>query len=82
MTKLRESLISLGFNSDRAIVLAREVDEGERKVDSIYRALDLEIITSESGLPLILILRDIASMIENMIDMADDEADLIRILAL
>jgi len=82
LTKLRESLISLGFNSDRAIVLAREVDEGERKVDSIYRALDLEIITSEIGLPLILILRDIASMIENMIDMADDEADLIRILAL
>ena len=82
LTKLRESLISLGFNSDQAIVLAREVDEGERKVDSIYRALDLEIITSESGLPLILMLRDIASMIENMIDMADDEADLIRILAL
>jgi len=82
LTKLRESLLSLGFNSDRAIVLTRGVDEGERKVDSIYREVDLEIITSKVDLPLILILRDIAEMIENMTDKAEEEADLIRIIAL
>lgn len=82
LTKLRESLISLGFNSDQAIALTREVDKGERKVDSIYRALDLDIMTSEGDLPVILILRDIAQSIENMIDKAEEEADLIRILAL
>lgn len=82
LTKLRESLISLGFDSQRAIVLTREVDEGERRVDAIYREVDLEIITSKAELPLILILRDIAEMIENMIDKAVEEADLIRIIAL
>jgi uncharacterized protein Yka (UPF0111/DUF47 family) len=82
LTKLRESVISLGFNSDRAITLAREVDDRERKVDTLYRELDLDIITSASGLPLVLILRDITSMIENIVDMADEEANIIRILAL
>jgi len=82
LTKLRESLISLGFNSDKSIALTREVDEGERKLDAIYRTVDLEIITSKMELPLILILRDIAEMVENMGDKAEEAADLIRILAL
>jgi len=82
LTKLRESLLSLGFNSERAILLTREVDEGERRMDTIYRTLDLDIITSEAGLPLILTLRDIVQMMEDMIDKAEEEADLIRILAL
>jgi uncharacterized protein Yka (UPF0111/DUF47 family) len=82
LTKLRESLLSLGFNSQRAALLAREVDEEEHRVDTLYRELDLEIITSKAELPLILILRDIAMHIEDMIDAAKDEADLIEILAL
>jgi uncharacterized protein Yka (UPF0111/DUF47 family) len=82
LTKLRESLISLGFNSERAVVLAKDVDEIERKVDSIYRDLSMEIITSEIELPLLLILKDIAEEMELLIDAAKDEADMIRILAL
>ena len=81
LMKLRASLMSLGFDSDKVMVLARGVDEGERKVDAMYRALDLEIITSESGFPLILILRDIVERIEDMTDRAYEEADIIRILA-
>jgi uncharacterized protein Yka (UPF0111/DUF47 family) len=82
LIKLRESLISLGFNSERAVVLAKDVDEIERKVDSIYRDLSMEIITSEIELPLLLILKDIAEEMELLIDAAKDEADMIRILAL
>lgn len=82
LTKLRESLISLGFNAERAAVLAKEVDEIERKVDSIYRDLSIVIITSGMELPLILILKDIAEELELLIDAAKDEADIIRILAL
>jgi len=82
LIKLRESIISLGFNSERSIALTSEVDELERKVDSLYRQLDLEIITSKAELPLILILRDISTKLEEMIDLAVEEADLIRILAL
>jgi len=82
LTKLRESILSLGLNSFRAISLTRDVDDGERKVDSLYRALDLSIITSKVDLPLILLLRNVAEIIEKMVDRAREEADLIRILAL
>jgi len=82
LTKLRESLMSLRFDSERAMGLTRQVEEGEQKVDAIYREVDLEIITSKSDLPLILMLRDVAQMIENLIDKANEEANLIRIIAL
>ena len=82
LIKLRESLISLGFNSERSVSLTREVDELERKVDLLYRDLDIAIITSDSPLPLILTLRDVSMKLEEMVDAAVDEADLIRILAL
>lgn len=82
LVKLRESLISLGFNSERSLQLTAEVDEGERKVDGIHRKLDLEIVTSNAELPLILTLRDVANKLETVIDRTSDEADLIRILAL
>ncbi len=82
LVKLRESLISLGFNSERSLVLAGELDVLERKVDVLYRSLDLSIITSKTELPLILTLRDVSMKLEEMIDAAVEEADLIRILAL
>jgi len=82
LVKLRESLISLGFNSERSLVLAGELDVLERKVDVLYRSLDLSIITSKGELPLILTLRDVSMKLEEMIDAAVEEADLIRILAL
>ena len=82
LVKLRESLISLGFNSERSLVLAGELDVLERKVDVLYRILDLSIITSKTELPLILTLRDVSMKLEEMIDAAVEEADLIRILAL
>jgi uncharacterized protein Yka (UPF0111/DUF47 family) len=82
LVKLRESLISLGFNSERSVALTSELDELERKVDVLYRRLDISIITSKGELPLILTLRDVAMKLEEMIDAAVEEADLIRILAL
>jgi uncharacterized protein Yka (UPF0111/DUF47 family) len=82
LVKLRESLISLGFNSERSLQLTNEVDEGERKVDSIHRRLDLDIVTSKAEIPLILTIRDVSTHLEEMVDTAAAEADLIRILAL
>lgn len=82
LVKLRESLISLGFNSERSLQLTNEVDEGERKVDSIHRRLDMDIVTSKAEFPLILIIRDVSTHLEEMVDIAAAEADLIRILAL
>ena len=82
LVKLRESLLSLGFNSERSLTLSAEVDSLERKVDVLYRQLDINIITSSAELPLILTLRDAAMKLEEMVDAAVEEADLIRILAI
>lgn len=82
LIKARESLISLGFNSERSLQLTGEVDEGERRVDTLHRKLDLEIVTSKADFPLILTLRDVSTKLEEMVDRTADEADLIRILAL
>lgn len=82
LVKLRESLLSLGFNSERSLKLTDEVDLSERKVDSLHRRLDLQIVTSEEDLPLILTLRDVSTKLEQVVDLAAAEADLIRILAL
>lgn len=82
LTKLRESIMSLGFNSQRAVNMAREIDEAERELDTVYRSVDIEIISSNSELYTILILRDIAKLIEDTVDTARGSADLIRILAL
>ena len=51
-------------------------------MDSIHRKLDIDIVTSKAELPLILIMRDVTTKLEEMVDTAADEADLIRILAL
>lgn len=82
LVKMRESLISLGFNSERSIQLTGEVDDGERRVDTIHRKLDIDIVTSDAEFPLILILRDVVTRLEEMVDKTTDEADLVRILAL
>jgi predicted phosphate transport protein (TIGR00153 family) len=82
LVKMRESLISLGFNSERSVELTSEVDDGERRVDAIHRKLDIDIVTSNAELPLILILRDVVTRLEEMVDKTTDEADLVRILAL
>ena len=82
LVKMRESLISLGFNSERSVQLTGEVDDGERRVDAIHRKLDIDIVTSNAEFPLILILRDVVTRLEEMVDKTTDEADLVRILAL
>lgn len=82
LVKLRESLLSLGFNSERSLKLTDEVDLSERRVDNLHRRLDMQIVTSDVDIPLILMLRDVSTKLEQVVDLAAAEADLIRILAL
>ncbi|MGQ9679813.1 MAG: DUF47 domain-containing protein [Candidatus Bathyarchaeia archaeon] len=82
LTRLRESLISLSLNPEKAIELTKDVDEGERRVDEIYRELYMILFTSKTELALILSVKDILEEIDLMVDAAEEEADLIRLLAL
>lgn len=82
ITRLREIIFSLNFSVDRTSALARNVESAEQIVDVLYRKVDLKISSSDLGLPVIFILRDIAFFLEDMADKAEDVADAARILAL
>jgi len=80
--KLREVMLSLNFNTERVETLATEVEMTERKVDDMYRSVVLSIIFSNSAIPTILVLKDMADMLEEISDKAEDATDSARILAL
>ncbi|TMI42899.1 hypothetical protein E6H23_03665 [Candidatus Bathyarchaeota archaeon] len=82
MSKIRETMMSLGFNPTRAMELSISVEDTEKKVDSAYRSLDLEVLDEKMPLRTILIVRDIGAHMENMADLGVDIVDLIRVIAL
>ena len=82
MSKIRETMMSLGFNPSKAMDLSRGVEESERKVDMAYRSLDLEILDEKIPLRNLLLMRDLSSLMENMADLGVDVVDLIRVIAL
>ncbi len=82
MSKIRETMMSLGFNPTKAMDLSRTVEDTERKVDTAYRSFDLEILDEKMPLRTILMMRDLSAQMENMADLGVDVVDLIRVIAL
>ena len=82
MSKIRETVMSLGFNPTKAMELSRGVEETEKKVDMAYRSLDLEVLDDKIPLRTLLLVRDLSSHMENMADLGVDVVDLIRVIAL
>ncbi len=82
LIKLREAMMSLGFNSEKSIGFTREIDELERKVDTIHVQVEMDIITSGAPFPIIIMLKDTINQLEELVDTVRDAADLIRIIAL
>jgi len=81
ISKLRETALTLGYGSAKALEKAREVEVAERTVDDLYRELEIKIINSRIEIPLLLLLRDITLFFEDAADKAEDAADAARILA-
>lgn len=81
VTKLRETAIALSYSSTKTLEKAKEVETAERMVDDIYRELELKIINSKLEIPAMLLLRDIAKLLENAADKAEDVSDAARILS-
>jgi len=51
-------------------------------VDDLYRELEVKIVNSNMDIPAMLLLRDVAQMMEDAADKAEDASDTARILAL
>jgi len=82
LIKLREAMMSLGFNSDKSIAFTRQIDEIEKRFDERYVEVQMSVVTSSMELPAILILKDTVNLMENMVDKVRDASDHIRIIAL
>jgi uncharacterized protein Yka (UPF0111/DUF47 family) len=82
VTRMKETLHSLGFDPDKAVELARAVEELERKIDVDSRNLDFEILSGKLSLPEVFLLRDIVERAERIADLGVEVVDLIRVIAL
>jgi len=82
LIKLREAVMSLGFNSDKAVGFTKQIEEIEKRFDEGYMIVQMNVITSSMELPAILILKDTVNLMENMVDKVRDASDHIRIIAL
>src|SRR6266540_2821206 len=75
MSKIRETMMSLGFNPTKAMDLSRGVEETEKKVDAAYRSLDLEVLDEKIPLRTLLLIRDLSAHMDNMADLGVDVVD-------
>jgi uncharacterized protein Yka (UPF0111/DUF47 family) len=82
LTMFREAIISLGFDSNKTIRFAQQIEEIEHNLDLLYVQTDFQIIKSNANLPVILILRDVANLIEEMVDSIQKASYLIRIIGI
>ena len=82
LLKLREAMMSLGFNSQKSIGFTKEIDEIERKVDTLHVRVEMSILDSDAGFPTIITLKDTINQIEELVDTVREASDIIRIIAL
>jgi uncharacterized protein Yka (UPF0111/DUF47 family) len=82
VSRMKETLHSLSFDPDKAVELARSVEELERKIDTDSRNLDFDILSGKLPLQEVFLLRDLAERAERIADLGVEVVDLIRVLAL
>lgn len=82
VTRLRETIFTLGFETSKIQEFAENVEMCEKDVDNLFRILEIKIIFSRADIPTILLLKDVANLIEEIVDKAADAADAARILSL
>lgn len=79
--RLRETVMVLNYGASKTMEKAKEVEIAERKVDTIYRELEIKILTSKMDLPALILLKDVTQLLEDSADKSEDAADATRILS-
>ncbi len=82
VTKLRDIMIALMFNPEKALELSKIVEAKEKEIDIAHRQFDLKLLKTEKKFPLLLLIRDIAERVEDISDIGVDSVDLLRTLAI
>ncbi|MEM1557076.1 MAG: DUF47 family protein [Thermoproteota archaeon] len=82
VVKMREAIFTLGFETSKIQEFAKNVETCEKEVDNLFRSLEIKIIFSKTDVSTILLLKDVANLIEEVVDRAADAADAARVLSL
>jgi len=82
VTNLRETILSLAYSRSKAIDMAKNVEIAEYAVDEMFREVEIKILDAKLDLGTTLLLRDLAQLLEDIADKAEDAIDSTRILAL
>jgi len=79
--RLREVIMALSYGGAKVIELGKKVESAERIVDSIFRKVDMKIVSSNMKLPQLFLFREIAMFLEDMADTSENANDIVGILA-
>ncbi len=79
--KLRETVMVLNYGPAKTMEKAKDVEIAERNVDTIYRDLEIKLLSSKMDFPSLILLRDVIQLLEDSADKAEDAADAARILS-
>ncbi len=82
LLRLREAILAITLNADTFLQKIRETEEFEKKVDEIYRSLDLSLLQSQLKISHLLLSREIVSMLEEIADRSEGVVDALRVLSL
>ena len=82
ISRLRETVMTLNYGASKTLEKAREVDAAERRVDDIYRQMEVDVIDSKMDLPPMFLLLNVVQHLEDAADKAKDASDAARVLAL
>ncbi|MBS7644705.1 MAG: DUF47 family protein [Candidatus Bathyarchaeia archaeon] len=80
--RVRDIIMALMFNPEKALELSSVVENHEKEVDVAHRELDLKLLTSERNVSALLLLRDIVERIETISDIGVDVVELVRMLTI
>lgn len=79
--KLRETMMILSYSPEKVAEKASEVEIAERRVDEMYRTLEIKILNSKLEIQALLLLWDILQLLEGSADKAEDAVEAARILS-
>lgn len=80
--RLRETIMALSYGGAKVIELGKNVESAESIVDSIYRKVDMKIVSSNMKLPQLFLFREIAMFLEDIADVSENANDIAGILAI
>ena len=72
----------IGVDIERALKICEKIEAREKEIDSLYREINFKILSSKISIRELLLLKEIAEMMEDIADTVDHATDDLRIILL